>query len=88
MTNGKDDDGFGDTPVDLPQATLKEHKPYVLALVAVIAPLQEAVHRLTEICHEIRVAPDPVGEKTLRHIGEAGSQIEKVGANLRTAFGG
>lgn len=91
MINGKDHTpppDFGDTPTELPQTTLREHKPYVLALVSIIAPLQEAVHRLTSICHEIRVAKDPVGPQTLKHIGEAGGQIEQVGRSVRIAFGG
>lgn len=89
--NGRnDDDGqsFNDTPPQLPQVTLKEHRPYVLALVSIIAPMQEAVHRLTRICHEIRVARDPVGERTISEIGKAGAQIEQVGRAVRTAFGG
>lgn len=90
MINGRDNSGggFGDTPVELPQTTLREHRPYVLALVAIIAPLQEAVHQLTSICHEIRVAKDPIGEGTIQKIGEAGKQIEQVGRSVRTAFGG
>lgn len=86
--NGKDDANLNDTPPELPQVTLKEHRPYVLALVSIIAPLQEAVHRLTAICHEIRVARDPVGSRTISEIGKAGTQIEQVGRAVRTAFGG
>lgn len=90
MRNGRDDDrpSLGDTPTELPQTTLKEHRPYVLALVSIIAPLQEAVHRLTHICHEIRVAKDPIGPTTVREIGKAGIEIEHVGKSIRIAFGG
>jgi hypothetical protein len=87
--NGRDDDqSFNDTPPQLPQVTLKEHRPYVLALISIVAPLQEAVHRLTSICHEIRVARDPIGARTVEEIGKAGAQIELVGKSIRTAFGG
>ena len=87
--NGRDDGpNFNDTPPELPQVTLKEHRPYVLALISIIAPMQEAVHRLTSICHEIRVARDPIGSRTIHEIGKAGAQIEQVGKSVRTAFGG
>lgn len=86
--NSHDGSGFGDTPNELPHVTLKEHRPYVLALVSIIAPLQEAVHRLTQICHEIRVARDPIGPRTVREIGKAGVEIEQVGKSIRAGFGG
>jgi hypothetical protein len=89
MSNRTDDpSGLNDTPVQLPQVTLKEHRPYVLALIAIIAPLQEAVHQLTKICHEIRVARDPIGMYTVAQIGEAGVQIEQTGKSIRAAFRG
>lgn len=77
-----------DTPNELPQATLPEHRSYVLALVGVIAPLQEAVHKLGQICHEIRVAGDPIGARTIREIATAGGIIEGVGRTVRETFGG
>lgn len=86
--NSHDGSGFGDTPNELPHVTLKEHRPYVLALIAIIAPLQEAVHQLTRVCHQIRVATDPIDARMISEIGKAGAQLEQVGKSVRTAFGG
>lgn len=87
MNNGDGDDN-NDTPNELPSATLDAHRPYVLALTAVIAPLQATVHTLAQVLHEIRIARDPIGRGTVRSIADAGAELEEVGRKLRVGFGG
>lgn len=85
-----DSNGFndGDTPVDPPQATLPQHRPYVLTLASVIPPLNAVVNTLGEILHELRIARDPIGKGTVRRIAELGQTLEDVGTNIRRGFGG
>lgn len=85
-----DPNGFrdGDTPVETPQATLPQHRSYVLTLASVIPPLVAVANTLGEILHELRVARDPIGQTTVLRIAELGKTLEDVGANIRRGFGG
>jgi|GEM_PF-4485980 len=84
--NGSDDHDDV-TPAEAPRATLEAHRPYVMALVGCIAPLNEGVNMLREILHEIRIAEQPFPQRTLNGIAAAGGMIENVGRTIREQFG-
>jgi len=86
--NGGDDEYNGEeTPSETPQATLAVHRPYVLALASVIAPLHETVHMLSEVMHEFRIAKEPKQQSLIDKIRDAGTAIKGVGQTIETEFG-
>lgn len=91
MINGDGNDGGGydgeDTPNERPQATLPEHRPYVMALLSAATGLHGAARMLAEIAHELRVARDPIGTSARKAIGDTGRVISEIGNNLSTNFG-
>lgn len=88
--NGSDDGGYKgeDTPNERPQATLAEHRPYVMALLSAATGLHGAATELARIAHELRVARDPIGRSAKDAIAEEGRVIAAIGENLSTNFGG
>jgi hypothetical protein len=70
---------------ELPEPTLDVHRPYVMALVAVISPLHETALLLAQVLHEFRVAREPQFG-LIEKMARAGDVIEGVGHKLATEF--
>lgn len=88
-TPGGDDDYNGSeepTANDTPEPTLPEHRPYVLALVAVIAPMHATVLMMSDILHEFRVAREPASRILIDQLHQAGITIEGIGHTIATGF--
>lgn len=86
---GGDDNRYGDDEVtanDLPGPTLDEHRPYVSALAAVIAPLNATVLMLGDVLHEFRIAREPASKLLIGQIAQAGRVLEGVGRSLAEGF--
>lgn len=93
MINGAGNgDGNGyqgeETPNERPQATLAEHRPYVMALLSAATGLHGAAKTLQEIAHELRIARDPIGISAREAIAEQGRVIADIGETLSSKFGG
>lgn len=66
--NGSDEET---TPIEIPQATLAVHRPYVFALTNVCSALSRTNHILAAMLHDIRVAREEVGAEARQGIGKA-----------------
>lgn len=86
--NGPDDYDGETTPNERPEATLAEHRPYVMALLSAATGLHGTARTCQEIAHELRVARDPIGARTKERIAEMFSTVENIGARGRQDFGG
>lgn len=87
MINGDGND-YGDTPNDLPQPTLTEHRPLVLLLSDITGALHQTANTFSELVHELRVARDPIGASTRARIAETFAEVEEMGKRGREGFGG
>lgn len=81
-----DDAPEEDTPNERLEPTLPEHRPYVRALAAVIAPLHSTVLMLSDVLHEFRVAREPASRALLDQLAAAGKTIKGVGGSLEDGF--
>jgi hypothetical protein len=86
--NGPDDPHGEETPNERPEATLAEHRGYVMALLSASTALHGTAQTFQEIARELRIARDPIGAGTKRRITEAFEQLEQVGQAGREKFGG
>ena len=63
------------TPVEAPQATLAVHRPYVLSLFRLCSEVETTNRILAGILHTIRVAEEPITDRTVNSVGDALSEL-------------
>jgi hypothetical protein len=74
------------TPIEVPTATLPEHREMIRSLVDAGVQLSAALNTLGDVVHELRVARDPMGNSTRQTIGRFGRAIRDAGAGIVDTF--